>query len=699
MLKKIIEDKRILALYIFVFIALFLGFTYALSDTSSLAINIETALIGVDEDAYGDTSINTSDIDFKPIIDTEVELRDGVVVEGVEEKEEVNVIRIDFSVGGASTNELTDIIYDIALVDLEFDDELLSPYIKWKLVRNGSNIASGNFEEMVENDRLVLNYYHEDLPVYSGTKEGYHNYSFYMWFSDSCQNEDLSTCFNKIDQNELVGKNFKGKIEIELYTYNSNEIQNNAPVLDSNSLLPVYYDESGTYTESDGTSITGVWRKADSSNPNNSWYNYKNKSWANAVLISNSSSTDYGMSGVNTIVKESDIDAFYVWIPRFKYKVWNITRQAGDISTYAYDAFTNGIRISFEKGTSSTGNVECIYNTNNTSSSTVLSDQCYYGKSKIAISPTDNNSDYLNAWYTHPAFTFGGTEKTGFWIGKFETSGWANEPQILPDKVALRNQNVSAQFTTSKKFQSRFINLDAHVLTNLEWGAVAYLTHSTFGTCDGTICTGVNQNNSSGYYTGRSGGAPANSDLLTLNNVYGTGGENKYNNFGYYDYKGYKLDSTTGKPTTSKDINKVASTTKNPTGVYDMSGGAWDNVMGNQVNSSYTFQPSSSGTSWNGSATLDSKYYNAYSYSSSYIDQIAYNKARLGDATAEVLGGVGTFASWNISLTGAYSGIINTNWAWERRGGTANDNNSGIFGFSNDKGANSSMHTFRSSLS
>jgi hypothetical protein len=47
----------------------------------------------------------------------------------------------------------------------------------------------------------------------------------------------------------------------------------------------VYYDETND-----------VWRKADSSNTDYSWYNYTRKKWANAVTVFNSgycSNTDY----------------------------------------------------------------------------------------------------------------------------------------------------------------------------------------------------------------------------------------------------------------------------------------------------------------------------------------------------------------------------------------------------------------------
>ena len=262
MLKKIIEDKRILALYIIVIIALIIGFTYALNDTS-LAINIDTALMGVDEEVYGDTTFDSTSLDFKPILDSEIELRDGVIVDGVEEKDEINVIRIDFTVGGASTNEFTDIIYDIALVDLEFDDELLSPYIKWRLIKNGVQLSGGDFTQTIKNNRLVLTDTQEDLPVYSETQAEYHNYTFYMWFSDSCQNEDITTCFNKIDQSELVGKNFSGKIEVELY---GSENKSNVSLKLNEVAVGSYVKYAGN-NGCDTTSVNG-WNSCSGKNAN-----------------------------------------------------------------------------------------------------------------------------------------------------------------------------------------------------------------------------------------------------------------------------------------------------------------------------------------------------------------------------------------------------------------------------------------------
>ena len=468
----------------------------------------------------------------------------------------------------------------------------------------------------------------------------------------------------------------------------------NSPNLDDGNLIPVYFDEKA------GT--TGQWKKADSSNANNSWYNYENKMWANAVLINSSATTNYKTAAINTTVKDSDIVAFYVWIPRFKYRLWNITRQGGAESTYAYPAYSKGIDIIFENGTDSTGNVECTYDVTTPESETNLSDVCIYNGTDT-ITVNSSNTNYTNAWYTHPAFTFGNDEIEGFWIGKFETSGSASAPRILPDMQSLREQTISVQFTTSKKFQNYLTsNMDAHMLTNLEWGAVAYLTHSIYGLCDGISCDGVYINNSSGYYTGRSGGAIAESTNLNLANVYpkSSTSTTKHNSTGYYDYKGYFIDYS-GTVTTTKDITKVASTTRNITGVYDMSGGSHEYVMGNMVDSSYNFYPSSSGATWNGSTSLDFKYYNSYSYGTNYYKTIAFNRARLGDATSEVLGSAtSSGGAWKVGseTTGSNSNFPDSPDSWFSRGGSCSSNYSGSFYFGSYAGNSHGNYSFRSSL-
>ena len=46
------------------------------------------------------------------------------------------------------------------------------------------------------------------------------------------------------------------------------------------------------------------------------------------------------------------------------------------------------------------------------------------------------------------------------------------------------------------------LNTDSHMITNMEWGAVAYLTNSKYGRCIDSTCIKVTVNNCSSFITG-----------------------------------------------------------------------------------------------------------------------------------------------------------------------------------------------------
>ena len=139
---------------------------------------------------------------------------------------------------------------------------------------------------------------------------------------------------------------------------------------------------------------------------------------------------------------------------------------------------------------------------------------------------------------------------------------------------------------------------------------------------------------------------------------------------------------TTATTTTCTPYNEAngqaASTTGNIYGVYDMSGGAWEYVMGNMVNSSGEFYPSSAGT-----FSPDAKYYDAYTYYASGGNAI-HGRGKLGDATKETLK---TFGS---TSGGWYSDSANSpysSYSWFLRGGHSNNgSNAGVFHFDNYDG-------------
>ena len=391
----------------------------------------------------------------------------------------------------------------------------------------------------------------------------------------------------------------------------------------------------------------------------------------------------YTNASEGTEIREDDILAFYVWIPRYKYKVWNISKQAGAESTYAYNAKTEGIDIVFESGKESTGTISCTYNYNVDSAnggvdlSTTTAETC-----------TGNNGDY----YTHPAFTFGNDNINGFWISKFEisssdpsaTDGGGNVTNLtvrsLPNVNSWRNNKLSNFSTVIQNMQTSSniyglstsrTNTDSHMLTNYEWGAVAYLTNSKYGRCTDGSCTEVTINNCDTYVTG----IGADSVSASSSSTTCTTAANQYN--GTY--------------------GKLASTTGNITGVYDMSGGSWEYVMGNisKVTTGYTFYPSSSSFSSSWYTTDTAKYLTTYAYDTVYNNQKAYNRGRLGDATAETLLSVSTSGSWYSD----YARFPYSIGAWfARGGGYSNISYAGVFYFQNDDGSTYNGTSSRAAL-
>jgi uncharacterized protein (TIGR02145 family) len=246
-------------------------------------------------------------------------------------------------------------------------------------------------------------------------------------------------------------------------------------------MLPIYYNTAAN-------AGAGEWQKADNTkvgnsttyttdadfNTNHVWYNYATKKWANAVTLTSSSLQTYKDAVPGTTINDSDVLGYWVYIPRYRYKVQRC--QASDQAIDKAMAFD----IEFEN--------------------------------KDTLGYTKAFPAQKGDWATHPAFTFASdadkrsgniyatNELNGIWIGKYETTGSATAPTIKPSPATpLVNQNVSTQFTTAKtmgkvdntglihtdlstKNTHNFNSaIDARMAKNDDWGAAAYLATSRIG--------------------------------------------------------------------------------------------------------------------------------------------------------------------------------------------------------------------------
>ena len=396
----------------------------------------------------------------------------------------------------------------------------------------------------------------------------------------------------------------------------------NVPELDDN-MIAVKYENNN-------------WVKADTNNTNNDWYNYDEQKWANAVTVSSSTRSTYKNASVGTVVSMNDIETMWVWIPRYSYTIGSVdgTNYYGKKGCYLESEPTQALP----------GEIDIKF---------IDIDTSEKGSAKYVVSQEIQS----NSWYTPDAFTFGDKELSGIWVGKFETSssnpnatyGGGNttelDAMIKPNVTNWRNINISNAFNVSLKMNdegNRYgfsSDVDTHMMKNSEWAVVAYLSQSKYGKLGNINFSGVNkeiyQNKNNKYITGCSFGHPSGG----TSSDYGC----------QYTY--------------DKDINGTgASTTGTIYGIYDMSGGAWEYVMGN-----YNNLVGESGFS--SPLTLDSKYYNKYA--SSNINTACNGEICLSHSLSET---EGWYSDWHDMINSIYSWLV-------RGGGHASNprNSAGIF--------------------
>jgi len=399
-----------------------------------------------------------------------------------------------------------------------------------------------------------------------------------------------------------------------------------APNLYNNTLTPV------KYTADDGWVIA---------NTSEEWYNYENQEWANAVILKDGVSKTEG-TPITVDGDDPDALAMFVWIPRYEYKI------------------------------------DGTYGKNGTAAAT---------PGEIEINFISRKQDYISteAHRIHPAFQFGDTVLTGLWIGKFETShtvysgnyssnniGCTTEDceqadgiRVLPNKISLHHNNVSIYFYVSRAmsrsgnafgFDSSLTN--THLIKNVEWGAAAYLSQTKYGKYGNSNYTGANKevyiNNSSAYYTGRSGGSP--SATQETNGTY------------LYDVE---LNGT------------GASTTGNIYGVYDMSGGLWEYTMGYLSMASDTWGSTSTNNYTKFSEIPHSKYYT--DFTSTITSRACNGGICYGMAISETKG-------WY----GDNGGNLQTAGPWVERGADCADTTTaGVFAYGTRNGNASATSSFR----
>ena len=392
--------------------------------------------------------------------------------------------------------------------------------------------------------------------------------------------------------------------------------------------------------------------------PNN-WYDYNNGQWANIKSTANG------------------LEAYWVWIPRFAYKLpESSTAKQIEVAFVKNDTKT----VVLEDGTE----VQGYYATD----TEITSDGSgLYSK---------KTSTAADQWIIHPAFTFGETQLSGIWVGKYKTSssnpsvsnGGGNvtslQAQIKPGVTSWREIQVANMFTVCENIKktggvigNNSSAIDTHMMKNIEWGAVAILSQSKYGVYNPKSANGgqVWNNSNKSYITGEAGSSK--DALYEETNAYNTGNGPK------------------------------ASTTGTVYGIYDMARGEWEYVMGLMSPNTYSTVPAvgrstsyntgftgrlTDGTTYTGVRDLpDRKYYDMYVYAKSSTD---YTRGKIGDATSEMM--PSDNRAWNNDYAHFASSSVPV---FERGGNTsAGGETAGVFSFNGSDGRDYISNSFRAVL-
>ncbi len=253
-------------------------------------------------------------------------------------------------------------------------------------------------------------------------------------------NEDIKLEFivnisNDSSIDKEVGYNYINSIDSFDHT------KANKPEINNLKLIPVNYQQT--------SDKEGYWYKTDYNNQVDLWYSYENGLWANAVLLNDNNYNKYKDRPIGSEIEIGDVLGFYVWIPRFRYYIINNSNYTN------YERMSN---IVFEESNSTTGTVTCYDQISNSSDNHIYSEVC---------SDKNYNHIYDNlSTYTHPSFK----NKNGFWVSKFVMG---TSEKILPN-VTILKKNIKDANIISNKY-------NAHILTNMEYGAIALLSNSSYG--------------------------------------------------------------------------------------------------------------------------------------------------------------------------------------------------------------------------
>jgi len=424
------------------------------------------------------------------------------------------------------------------------------------------------------------------------------------------------------------------------------------------------------------------------------WYDYADKQWANAVTFQTPANRDLPVGTVLDHEQVEDILGFWVYIPRFEYRLINtgfdgISHCGPDNPQHCPQAFD--VRF-------------------------------------VRRDAPIQSGTQVGEWLTHPGFIVNNQQVSGLWMAKYAASLDRGDgdscintsitncnitldpngnrastfvPIVSPwTNINLFNihqnvQNIPTMHGINYSNQNNFI---VNGLTNASWGAAAYLSQSLYGVCTNRYCS----------YDGT--------------RLIAADGENMqkiYNN-GYYHPSDFRYltgcgpagpnDRPNDEPYTQPRCTSrawhtrhgmLASSNHNPTGIFDLAGGVWESTFSARANPTDT----TTFTNWRNSGLNASNFnFNRFSdllyfdtdftncidcgdwqpiKSGSFAGLPRYFGLALAETVAQNADSTATAGGWG----GDQSSSMNATSPWFVRGGhSSNAEIAGVFAFGRNTG-------------
>ena len=523
--------------------------------------------------------------------------------------------------------------------------------------------------------------------------------------------------------------------------YSYTEVATGISVKSTSENIIVDYDENlipVVYVGYDGNG-GGHWEsltKSEIESDTDNWFNYTNKQWANAVTVTKESLSEY--QNKHTTIDNNDVLGYWVYIPRYAYEVQRRDATDKNVDPQNFDiVFQTASEKNTPAPTKSTESNHLDYRNS--------------GINRTYVANSNNTT-----WATNPAFTWGDTELNGIWVGKYETTGKISAPTVKPNQHTNISEYIGNFYLAAKSIgkedkcnvgggssstpttdrptleddltqnSHNLQTTKSHMLKNSEWGAITYLAHSKYGAGINTSYTRDTNVNKNGAYPSSSADADGTSSRY---GITGCGPVSAGSTSNYTNGTALSADVIESPTACSQDLTRayngslgvLSSTTNSGTsdkgegvyGVYGLSGGAGEYVMGNKTTSD-TQTTTTSTTYFKTPAT--EPYVDLYKSSSGFGTNPQWPVGDSGNSsewyynydvcTFETCGGTATYETTTVqsvssngqSWGGAYSYFVLSGYPWFSRGSNSNGSYASPFYTYYSNGYNSTSVGSRAAL-